>query len=181
MAQTFLVPGLATKPLAQIRPYWRNPRQISDKAIAAVADSIREYGYQQPIVVDTDDVIITGHTRYAALRRLGADEVSVIVADLPTAKAKQYRVLDNRVGEYSDWDMDKLVVELREFENSVLADHFPDIDLELGQIANAADQYAVTEADMDAAQAKVTQRTQTAVDTVTATCPSCYHVFELKV
>lgn len=98
----------------KIRPYWRNPRK--DKgAVEAVKESIRKYGYNQPIVVDKDYVIIAGHTRYKALRQLGYKEIIVIVADnLDEDKAKQYRIADNKTAEFSDWDDDLLGFELRE-------------------------------------------------------------------
>jgi|SRR5690606_39181955 len=98
-----------------IKPYWRNPRK-NEKAVAAVKESIRKYGYNQPIVVDKKYTIIVGHTRYKALRELGYTEVPVVVLDLPEKKAKQYRIADNKTAEKADWDQDLLMFELREIE-----------------------------------------------------------------
>lgn len=98
-----------------IKPYWRNPRN-NDKALEAVKESIRRYGYNQPIVVDTENVIIAGHTRYKALRQLGYKNVAVVVLDIDEDKAKQYRIADNKTAEMSEWDDDLLMFELREIE-----------------------------------------------------------------
>ena len=90
---------IETISLDKVRPYWRNPRRVTEDAVNQLIASIREYGYQQPIVVDSDYVIIVGHTRYAALRRMEVTEAPVRVArSLTPAQAKQYRVLDNRAG-----------------------------------------------------------------------------------
>lgn len=98
-----------------VKPYWRNPRN-NEKSIELVKESIRQYGYNQPIVVDKDDIIVAGHTRYKALRQLGYEEVTVVVLDLPEDKAKQYRIADNKASEQSTWNEDLLMFELREIE-----------------------------------------------------------------
>ena len=91
------------KALTDIKPYQKNPRQKYD--IQKVASSIKEYGFQQPIVVDTAGVIIVGHGRYQAAKSLNLETVPVIIADLPPEKAKAYRIADNKTNEYSDWDI----------------------------------------------------------------------------
>lgn len=98
-----------------IRPYWRNPRK-NEKAVEAVKKSIEEYGFNSPIVVDKNFVIIAGHVRYKALRELGYSEVPCVVLDISEEKAKQYRIADNKTSELADWDTDKLMFELREIE-----------------------------------------------------------------
>ena len=100
------------RPLDQVIPYEGNPR-INDDAVPKVAESIREFGWQQPIVVDADGVIIAGHTRYKAARALGLDTVPVVVADNLTAEqAQAYRLADNRTAELADWDDALLAEEL---------------------------------------------------------------------
>ena len=101
-------------PIGDVRPYERNPRRIPEKAVKAVARSIQEFGWQQPIVVDRDNVIIVGHTRYKAAQMLKLETVPVLVADLDPEKAQEYRIVDNRVAEYSTWDYTALVRELQE-------------------------------------------------------------------
>lgn len=102
-------------PLDKLTPYKNNPRKITDKAIDKVAVSITEYGWRQPIVVDPKGVIIAGHTRYAASRKLNLDTVPVHVAtDLTPQKIKAYRLADNRTGQESVFDNDLLSTEMGE-------------------------------------------------------------------
>ena len=93
----------------KILPYINNPRKNlnADK----VASSIKEFGFQQPIVVDKEMIIIVGHTRHQAAKLLGLEKVPVLVADLPPIKAKAYRIADNRLNEDSEWDMGLLNIE----------------------------------------------------------------------
>jgi len=103
------------KLVGDIRPYQNNPRH-NDEAVDAVANSISEFGFQQPIVVDKDGVIIAGHTRYKAAIQLGMKTVPVVVADLTEDQANAYRLADNRTGELATWDFDALSIELEEIE-----------------------------------------------------------------
>ena len=98
--------------LSEIKPYPGNPRQ-NDAAVDAVAASIREFGFRQPIVVDADGVIICGHTRYKAAIKLGLETVPVHVAtDLTPAQIKAYRIADNKVADLATWDYELLPIEL---------------------------------------------------------------------
>jgi DNA modification methylase len=98
--------------LSDIRPYENNPR-LNDAAVDAVAASIKEFGFRQPIVVDEDGVIIVGHTRYKAALKLGLETVPVHVAKgLTPSQAKAYRLADNQTAAMSAWDTDKLPLEL---------------------------------------------------------------------
>tara|TARA_Y100000004_G_C8767657_1_gene349294 strand:- start:102 stop:635 length:534 start_codon:yes stop_codon:yes gene_type:complete len=101
------------KKLEEIKPYTKNPRKKYD--IKKVADSITEFGFQQPIVVDTSGTIIVGHGRYEASKHLNLKTIPVVIADLPPEKAKAYRIADNKTNEYSDWD------------NSLLNQEFTDL------------------------------------------------------
>lgn len=105
----------------KIIPYINNPRKNlnADK----VASSIKEFGFQQPIVVDKDMSIIVGHTRYEAAKRLDLKTVPVVIADLPPLKAKAYRIADNRLNEDSEWDYSLLNVEFTD----ILDNHY-DLD-----------------------------------------------------
>ena len=98
--------------VSTIKPYENNPR-LNDAAVDAVATSIKEFGFRQPIVVDEDGVIIVGHTRYKASLKLGLEKVLVHVAvGLSPAQAKAYRLADNQTATMSQWDDDKLPLEL---------------------------------------------------------------------
>lgn len=115
--------------LDDIKPYWRNPRK-NEKAIEAVKQSIKDYGFNQPIIVDVKKVIIAGHTRYKALLELGYKIAPCVILDLPPAKAKEYRIADNKTAELSEWDMDALIPELREIESvASMQIFFPDLDI----------------------------------------------------
>jgi len=112
-------------PIDKPIPYARNSRKIPERAIDKVAASIKEFGWRQAIVVDKDGVIICGHTRLLAARKLGLKQVPVHVADnLTPAQVKAYRLMDNRSHEETDWDPELLGPELEELQSL-------DFDLEL--------------------------------------------------
>ena len=99
-------------PIGDVRPYEDNPRR-NDDAVQAVANSLREFGWRQPIVVDADGTIVVGHTRYKAALALGMTDVPVVVAsDLTPEQCAAYRLADNRVGELAEWDSELLAQEL---------------------------------------------------------------------
>lgn len=106
-------------PLRDIHPYERNPR-LNDDSVDAVANSIRDFGFRAPIIVDKEHVIIAGHTRYKAAKKLCLKAVPVIVADdMTPEQVEAYRIADNSAGSASTWDLD------------LLADILPDIDFEM--------------------------------------------------
>ncbi len=101
-------------PIARVKPYEKNPR-VNDGAVDAVAASLREFGFRQPIVVDSDGVVIVGHTRWKAAQKLGLAKVPVHVAtDLTAQQIKAYRIADNQTATIAEWDFDLLPIELSE-------------------------------------------------------------------
>src|SRR5262245_40385949 len=105
-------------------PYDRNPRD-NDGAVDAVVASLREFGFRQPVVVDREGIVVVGHTRLKAAKKLGLKEVPVHVAeDLTSEQARAYRIADNQTASIADWDLDLLPVELAEL-------HDADFDLSL--------------------------------------------------
>ncbi|QNN25117.1 ParB N-terminal domain-containing protein [Planctomycetales bacterium ZRK34] len=101
-----------------IKPYEANPR-LNDDAVDAVAASLKEFGFRQPIVIDADGVIIVGHTRWKAAKKLGLAKVPVHVAtDLPPEKVKAYRIADNQTATLAEWDMDLLPIELKDLQQA---------------------------------------------------------------
>ena len=103
-------------PTAKVKPYDRNPRKNAD-AVAKVAASLTEFGWQQPLVVDADGVLIVGPTRLAAAKSLGIGQVPVLVADkLTPDQVKAYRLADNRTGEEATWDKALLALELNSLQ-----------------------------------------------------------------
>ncbi|UCC30997.1 MAG: ParB N-terminal domain-containing protein [Phycisphaerales bacterium] len=112
------------RPLAEIKPYEKNPR-INDAAVEAVARSIREFGFRQPVVVDAHGVIVCGHTRLKAAAKLGLERVPVHVArELTPEQARAYRIADNKTGDLATWDLELLPTELAELQGL-------DVDLSL--------------------------------------------------
>lgn len=100
-----------------IKPYQNNPRKLSKLAIEKVAMSLKEYGFRQPIVVDKNNIIVAGHTRYRASKKLGYKQVPITIVDnLTPEQINAYRIADNRTAEESDWDNDLLKMEIKELE-----------------------------------------------------------------
>lgn len=95
-----------------IKPYKNNPRH-NDEAVQAVANSIKEFGFKVPIVIDKNNIVICGHTRLKASKMLGLEKVPCVRAtDLTDDQVKAFRIADNKVGEVADWDYSKLAIEL---------------------------------------------------------------------
>lgn len=106
-----------------IKPYDNNPRD-NDSAVDATANSIKEFGWQQPIVVDKDMVIIVGHTRYKAAKKLGYKEVPVVIAsNLNKEQVRAYRLADNKTGELAEWDLSLLDEELEAIIDIDMSDY----------------------------------------------------------
>ena len=108
---------IINKKIDEIKPYENNPR-FNDDAVEQVAKSIKEFGWKQPIVVDKNNVIIVGHTRYKAAMYLGLEEVPVLVAsDLTPEQVKAYRLADNKVSDFSIWNNMALLEELEDLKD----------------------------------------------------------------
>lgn len=118
--------------IKKIVPYVNNPRK-NDRAVDVVASSLKEFGWKQPIVIDKENVIVVGHTRYMAAQKLGMTEVPTIVADeLTDNQIKAYRIADNKTAQYSEWDDELLVLELRDLHDQnydLLNTAFSDIEI----------------------------------------------------
>ena len=100
----------------EIKPYENNPR-INDDAVDTVAASLREFGFRQPIVVDEANVIIVGHTRWKAAKKLGLAKVPIHVArDLTAEQVKAYRIADNQTATLAEWDYKLLPIELKDLQ-----------------------------------------------------------------
>jgi ParB-like chromosome segregation protein Spo0J len=135
-----------------IKPYENNPRKLSEKAIEKVAMSLKEYGFRQPIVVDKDRIIVVGHTRFRASKKLGFKEVPITIADnLTPEQINGYRIADNRTSQESEWDFQPLQKELSDladlnfnleltgFNDSELDNYITfenDVDIDLPDIPN---------------------------------------------
>jgi site-specific DNA-methyltransferase (adenine-specific) len=120
-------------PTDSLVPYINNPR-VNDRAIDAVAGSIAEFGFKNPIIVDRNNVIIAGHTRLLAARKLGLEQVPVIRAeDLTEKQVKAFRIADNKTAEFSEWDDELLAMELEGLEDMFTGFSEDEIDALLNQ------------------------------------------------
>lgn len=109
-------------------PYEKNPRN-NDASVAAVAESIKQFGFKVPVVVDKNSVIVTGHTRYKAAKRLGISKIPCIMAnDLTEEQIRAFRIADNKAGEKSSWDMELLEEELEKITNIDMSDFGFEVD-----------------------------------------------------
>ena len=111
-------------PLKEIQPYWRNPRK-NDRTIPALIKSIERFGFNVPLVLDSKRVIVTGHARFRALQKMAWELVPCVITPMSQKELREFRVMDNRVQELTDWDEKALQKELtRIFDGTDLADFF---------------------------------------------------------
>ena len=104
--------NIIEKNIRDLIPYANNPRN-NDKAVEAVAASISNFGFKVPIVIDKNNIIVAGHTRAKAAKKLGIETVPVIIADdLTEEQVRAFRLADNKTGELAEWDLEKLSEEL---------------------------------------------------------------------
>lgn len=103
------------RPLSDVQPYGKNAKKHPNKQVQQIADSILEFGWAQPLVVDKKGIIIVGHGRFMAATLLGLETVPVLELDVTEEKAKAYRLADNKLNE-SDWDMELVITELKELD-----------------------------------------------------------------
>ena len=117
------------KEIKELIPYEKNPRK-NDVSVDKVAESIKQFGFKVPIVIDNNNVIVCGHTRYKAAKKLKLHTIPCIIADdLSEEQIKAYRLADNKVGEDSEWDFDLLAEELNDIVDIDMSDFgFPVIE-----------------------------------------------------
>lgn len=148
----------------KLKAYEKNPRK-NDNAVKEVANSIKEFGWKVPIVIDKDYVILAGHTRVKAANMLGLKKVPCIIADdLNEQQAKAFRLADNKTGELANWDFDLLIEELAGLYDFDMSDFgfepLPEIDLDVDAL------------DLDDAPAKEKEPKM-------CQCPKCGFEFEV--
>lgn len=143
-------------------PYENNPRNNTE-AIQYVANSIKEFGFKVPLVIDSDNVVICGHTRLLAAKQLGLKDVPCVVADdLTDEQIKAFRLADNKVGEIATWDLNKLQLEL----------DFLDCNMEEFGFISAMEEPDITDFLED--HESKTKEPKTVV------CPDCGHAFTVE-
>ena len=133
---------LISKKIDELIPYENNPRN-NDEAVKYVAESIKSFGFKVPMVIDSDNVIVCGHTRYKAAIELGMTEVPCIIADdLTEDQIRSFRLVDNKVSEYSKWDFELLNAELEELDidmDSFGFTQFDSVDVDLSEFFEQAE------------------------------------------
>lgn len=146
---------IITKKINEIKPYKNNPRK-NDDAVEYVANSIREFGFRNPVIIDKNNIIVAGHTRVKAAERLGIEEIPCIMADdLTDEQIKAFRLADNKVGEIAEWDFEMLDLELldidmdmtdfgfefeeEEEETEIVEDEAPEVDEDAEPITKLGD------------------------------------------
>ncbi len=165
----------------KIKPYERNPR-VHKEAIKLLKESIQKYGYNVPILVDKNYVIITGHARYKALKELGYKKIPVIVKDMDEKTARAYRIADNKISEYSTWDYDLLREELTILDEVVVGFDSKELEKILDIIKEDT---SITQKDIEKEKKEIEEKFEKAVEKkmkklVTITCPHCLKEFEIS-
>ena len=121
--------NIINKKLNEIKPYDKNPRK-NDEAVKYVAQSIQDFGFKVPIIIDKNNIIVCGHTRYKAAKKLKLDTVPCIMADdLTDEQIKAFRLADNKVGEFAEWDFDLLKEEIESLTTIDVSDFGFEIDI----------------------------------------------------
>lgn len=157
---------------SEISPYSNNNRKHSEVQIKRIAESISEFGFNQPIVVDESNTILVGHGRYAAALELGLDEVPVVVLEsLSEAQKKAYRILDNKLQNESSWDLGNLEEELRELDA---------LGFEGGRYGMAELAKLVEEAQETADKGKYSRKVEAPIYSVKGKCPSVEELYDRK-
>lgn len=168
--------------LTTITPYWRNPR-INDVTVARLKESIAQFGFVTPIIVDTKGVIICGHARFKAATQLGLEEVPVIVSNMEEKIAQRFRIADNKVGESSEWDDALLMQELREIGDLGDLQKFFDDDLAKllsDNLGHAVPVVTVTDVTRSTVKEHDRFKGGQKMDLVEVTCPHCGEAFNIR-
>ena len=151
------------KSTKEIKPYENNPRN-NNEAVEKVAVSITDYGFRVPIIIDSNNVIVAGHTRYKAALKIGCESVPcIVIDDLTPEQIRAYRLVDNKTAEYSSWDFEMLEKELKSLDIDISEFEFPD----LGETLDISDDDFYTDETVKNVKAKSIK------------CPHCGETFEL--
>lgn len=158
--------------IKKIKPYENNPR-INDDAVDAVAESIKQFGFKSPIILDKNNVIICGHTRFKAAQKLKLKQIPCIIADdLTEEQVKAYRLADNKTSELADWDYALLDIEIGEIKGIDLEDFGFDLDTDFDYDEDLEEEdYSSEEIKKELNQVKESVKK-------THVCPSCGCEFE---
>ena len=147
-------------PIDELKAYDNNPRRIPEEAVKVVSNSIREFGFKVPVIIDKDSVIVAGHTRVLAARELGLEKVPCIVADdLTPEQIRAFRLVDNKTSELTGWDFEMLDSELE------------GLDIDMSQFGFEIDDMNFTAEDFFSKQDSCQEVTHPQKHIIT--CPNC--------
>ena len=148
----------------ELIPYINNPRN-NENAVDKVASSIAEFGFKNPIFVDKNNVVVNGHTRLLASKKLGLKEVPcIVIDDLTDTQIKAFRIADNKVAEYSKWDYDLLNIELEQLE---------ELDFSMSDFGIST--FEPIEFEIDEDIEEILEEEYEEPPKKTCTCPNCGH------
>lgn len=166
--------------LSEIKPYFKNAR-INDKTIPALKESITRFGFNNPLILDKNNVIICGHARYKALTELGKKTAPCVIVDLPAQQVKEYRIADNKSSELAQWDGALLMTEMRELTDiQFMQNFFPTVDLNSWiNVSVGQEVKPITDNDLSkengSTQRNIEESTKDAsADLLDFECPSCF-------
>jgi len=149
----------------ELIPYINNPRN-NENAVDKVASSIAEFGFKNPIFVDKNNIVVNGHTRLLASKKLGLKEVPcIVIDDLTDTQIKAFRIADNKVAEYSKWDYDLLNIELEQLE---------ELDFSMSNFGIST--FEPIEFEIDEDIEEILEEEYEEPPKKTCTCPNCGHV-----
>jgi hypothetical protein len=171
-----VIKEIVMKKVGDIKPYFRNPR-INDRTVTALIDIIPRVGFNVPIVIDKDGIIVKGHARYASALKLGMEEVPCVITTADEDAIRLDRISDNRISEFSEWDVEQLRSELNtvSIDTSFLNFELATID-DLTQRETGS---VVTDADIEQAN-QDKQNTLENIDYLKTVCEKCGHVGFIK-
>lgn len=178
MAKVKVYDTIVYRRIEDIKPYDNNAR-VNDRAVDALEKMIPVAGFNVPIVIDKNNVIIKGHSRYEALKRLGYDAVPCIISEDSEEDAAEERLVDNKSSELATWDGEKLNSELRELNINLreMKIDVPMVRTGVNEMAN------VTKQDIESAKARLAQKvetTQERQELMEVHCESCGETFFVR-
>lgn len=159
--------------ITKIKPYWRNPRENTE-TVKALKKTIERHGFRQPILIDKNKVIISGHARYKAMREMGYKTVPcILVDDMDSEQARKFRITDNKIAELGRWDLDKLGEELKKLDDLSIMQDFGFNDFELDELVGLEPEPAEeAKREKNSLGGRGPENDE---NQIILTCPECYH------
>lgn len=159
------------KKIDELIPYENNPRK-NDNAVEYVKNSIKDFGFKVPVVINKDNIVVAGHTRLKAAKELNLDKIPCIIADdLTDEQIKAFRLADNKVSEFAEWDFDLLNSEL---------DELKELDLDMSDFGFEDNNYNIDDLDNFFEETKNIKNDKNLNKENKITCPNCGESFDIN-